>query len=105
MPSNRRLSTRQEGFQHFKVKTLLAIKFSGVGIVAKKSDMLTPDAGRGLLTVRPMEKNTIVGYFYCFSVYEDLSFSVSSFKKIWRGHEKHDGGKFLIWASRLQKAA
>lgn len=84
---------------------LLAVQCSAIGVIQKKSNISHSDGGRGLFVVQPVGNGSIVGYFYCSVVFEDLvngDFCVNTHDK---RVTKMKGATFLKWEKRLQEWA
>lgn len=71
-----------------KVKMLLGAEYRSIEVTLKESDILHPDAVRGVCTAEPVEKGSIVGYhWYCIWIHE---FWWMSLWDVWREHNKGD---------------
>lgn len=61
---NKWSSTWTGRLHQLKVRMLLAVQRSSIGVALKKSGNLRPDAGQVMFEVQPLGKGSLVKYYY-----------------------------------------
>lgn len=77
------------------------MEWNAIAVTVKKSEILHLDAGRWVITARPVDQLRIMGYCYSSLVLDDLSFGAFRFKTYGEGIMEMTKKKFLNWTNRL----